>query len=88
MIKRLIQKAAAFSLSAAMLRTASFSANAEDTGKTINNADWNSFVEEKIELDEPPGLAVTLVNGSEVSFKNWGYGNIEEQTPVTEATGS
>ena len=52
----------------------------------LDHKDWTAFVEEKIEQDSTPGLAVTLVNGSEVSYKNWGYANIEQQTPVTEDT--
>ena len=52
----------------------------------LNDIEWNSFIEEKIEQDKTPGLAVAVVNGSDVDYKNWGYANIEEQTPVTENT--
>lgn len=67
-----------------ILITAPHRASASDT--VLDDAEWNAFVEDKIELDDQPGLAVTLVNGSEVSFKNWGYANMEEQSLVTEDT--
>ena len=84
-MKRVMRKAAAFTLSAAMLLTASFSVSAEDKA-VLSDTEWNAFVEKKIELNDPPGLAVAVVNGSETEYKNWGYGNIEEQIPVTEDT--
>ncbi|MBQ9210055.1 MAG: serine hydrolase, partial [Oscillospiraceae bacterium] len=73
-MKRVMRKAAAFTLSAAMLLTASFSVSAEDKA-VLSDTEWNAFLEKKIELNDPPGLAVAVVNGSETEYKNWGYGN-------------
>lgn len=84
MIRNFILKAIAVTLTLPILIAAPLQASAADT--VLDNTEWSAFVEEKIEKDDPPGLAVTLVNGSEVGFKNWGYANIEEQTSVTEDT--
>lgn len=84
MFKKMITRALAVTLALPILIAAPLRASAADT--VLDNTEWNAFVEEKIEKDDPPGLAVTLVNGSEVSYKNWGYANIDEQTPVTEDT--
>ena len=84
MIKKIILRAIAVTLALPILITAPHRASASDT--VLDDAEWNAFVEEKIELDDQSGLAVTLVNGSEVSFKNWGYANMEEQSLVTEDT--
>lgn len=85
-IKNIVRKAATVSLTTALLLAAPVRAIAAEKGKPLNAPEWNAFVEEKIELDGTPGLALTMVNGSDVGYKNWGYGNIEEQTPVTEDT--
>lgn len=84
MIRNFILKAIAVTLTLPILIAAPLQASAADT--VLDNTEWSAFVEEKIEKDDPPRLAVTLVNGSEVGFKNWGYANIEEQTSVTEDT--
>lgn len=84
MFKKMITRAIAVTLALPILIATPLRASAADA--IPDNSEWNAFVEEKIEKDDPPGLAVTLVNGSDVSFKNWGYANIKEQTPVTEDT--
>ncbi|MBR3045709.1 MAG: beta-lactamase family protein, partial [Oscillospiraceae bacterium] len=84
MIRNFILKAIAVTLTLPILIAAPLQASAADT--VLDNTEWSAFVEEKIEKDDPPGLAVSLVNGSEVGFKNWEYANIEEQTSVTEDT--
>lgn len=84
MIKKLIKRAAAAALILPVLIASTPDAYAADS--VLNDTEWNSFVEEKIEKDAPPGLALALVSGSEVGYKNWGYANIGEQSPVTEDT--
>lgn len=84
MIRKTIKQAIAAALALPMLIAAPLHASASDS--VLDNTEWNAFVEEKIEQDNPPGLAVAMVNGSEASYKNWGYANIEEQSPITENT--
>lgn len=84
MFKKMITRAIAVTLALPILIATPLRASAADA--IPDNSEWNAFVEEKIEKDDPPGLAVTLVNGSDVSFKNWRYANIKEKTPVTEDT--
>lgn len=84
MIPKIIKRAIAAALTLPILIASPLHAAAADP--VLDNAEWNAFVEEKIEKDAPPGLAVAVVNGSEVGYKNWGYANIEEQSPVTEDT--
>lgn len=84
MFKKMIMRAIAVTLTLPILIAAPLQASAADT--VLDNTEWSAFAEEKIEKDDPPGLAVTLVNSSEVGFKNWGCANIEEQTSVTEDT--
>lgn len=81
-----IKKIIAVMISVGTLFTFIPSLSALAADLALDHKDWTAFVEEKIEQDSTPGLAVTLVNGSEVSYKNWGYANIEQQTPVTEDT--
>jgi putative ATP-binding cassette transporter len=35
---------------------------------------------------EIPGLSVVIINGDKIVFKNYGYSNVENKTPVTEST--
>jgi len=84
MIPRIIKRAIAAALALPILIAAPLQASASDS--VLDNPEWNAFVEEKIELDNPPGLAVAVVNGAEIGYKNWGYANIEEQSPITEDT--
>ena len=84
MILKTIKRAIAAALALPMLIAAPLHASASDS--VLDNTEWNAFVEEKIERDNPPRLAVAMVNGTEVSYKNWGYANIEEQSPITEDT--
>ena len=84
MIPRIIMRAIAAALALPILIAAPLQASASDS--VLDNPEWNAFVEEKIELDNPPGLAVAVVNGAEIGYKNWGYANIEEQSPITEDT--
>lgn len=84
MIKKMITRVIAGTLALSMLMAAPLRASASDS--VLDHPEWNAFVEEKIELDNPPGLAVAVVNGAEASYRNWGYANMEEQTPVTEDT--
>ena len=83
----IFKKAAAFIASAVVfigiLPTTAF---ASDTQSVLNNEEWVDFVEEKIEQDSTPGLSLSVVNGSEIGYKNWGYDNIAENTPVTKNT--
>lgn len=61
-----------------------FKAYAADVDSVLNDPDWNDYVEQSIDIDKTPGLAVAAVKGTEVGFKNWGYANIKEKTPMTE----
>ncbi|HBB72071.1 MAG TPA: hypothetical protein DCZ71_05635, partial [Ruminococcus sp.] len=61
-----------------------FTAYAEDADPVLNDPDWNSYVEQSIDIDKTPGLAVAAINGPDVGFKNRGYANIKEETPLTE----
>ena len=67
-----IKKIIAVMLSMGTLFTFIPSLSALAADLALDHKDWTAFVEEKIEQDSTPGLAVTLVNGSEVSYKNWG----------------
>ena len=85
-IQRLFKRIIASAFALPLLFSAAFPVSAADTASFLQDAEWNAFVEEKIELDHPPGLAVAAVKGAEVGYRSWGYANIEEQTPVTEDT--
>ena len=63
-----------------------FTAYAADVDSVLNVPVWNDYVEQSMELDKTPGLAVAAVKGSDVGFKNWGYADIKEETPMTEDT--
>lgn len=63
-----------------------FTAYAADVDSVLNAPVWNDYVEQSMELDKTPGLAVAAVKGSDVGFKNWGYADIKEETPMTEDT--
>lgn len=63
-----------------------FKVNAADVDSVLNDSDWIDYVERSIDIDKTPGLAVAALYGSEVGFKNWGYANIKEKTPMTEDT--
>ncbi|MBQ6039278.1 MAG: beta-lactamase family protein [Oscillospiraceae bacterium] len=78
----MIMRAIAGTLALPILIAAPLHTSASDA--ILDNAVWNAFVEEKIEKDNPPGLAVAVVKGAETGYKNWGYANIGEQAPVTE----
>ena len=78
----MIMRAIAGTLALPILIAAPLHTSASDA--ILDNAVWNAFVEEKIEKDNPPGLAVAVVKGAETGYKNWGYANIWEQAPVTE----
>lgn len=80
----MIMRAIAGTLALPILIAAPLHTSASDA--ILDNAVWNAFVEEKIEKDNPPGLAVAVVKGAETGYKNWGYANIGEQAPVTEET--
>ena len=49
-----------------------FKAYAADVDSVLNDPDWNDYVEQSIDIDKTPGLAVAAVKGSDVGFKNWG----------------
>lgn len=85
-MKNIVKNAILLSLTAILLIAAPTKALAANKVNVLNDIEWNSFIEEKIEQDKTPGLAVAVVNGSNVDYKNWGYANIKEQTPVTEDT--
>ena len=80
----MIMRAIAGTLALPILIAAPLHTSASDA--ILDNAVWNTFVEEKIEKDNPPGLAVAVVKGAETGYKNWGYANIREQAPVMEET--
>ncbi|MBO4243345.1 MAG: beta-lactamase family protein [Clostridiales bacterium] len=61
-------------------------AYAADVDSVLNDPDWIDYVERSIDIDKTPGLAVAAVNGQDAGFKNWGYADIEEKTPMTEDT--
>lgn len=83
----ILKKAAAFVLTTAVICGISpITTSASDTQSVLNDKDWVEFVEEKIEQDSTPGLSLSVVNGSEIGYKNWGYDNIADKTPVTENT--
>lgn len=83
---KLVHKAAILlSASAAMLVTA-LNVPAAVTGSFLSDAEWNTFVEEKIAQDKTPGLALAAVKGSEIEYKSWGSSNLKENIPVTEDT--
>lgn len=52
----------------------------------LSDPDWNAFVTEKTEQDHTPGLSLAAVSGSDTGYKNWGFSDLESQTPVTEDT--
>lgn len=85
-IKSVVRKAVTVSLTAALLLAAPTRAIAANIGDFLDDPEWNDFVEEKIVQNDTPGLAITMVNGSDVGCKNWSYGNIEGQTTITEDT--
>lgn len=74
-----------FTVITALLGTSS-PVNAEDVGTVLNDAQWNEYIQESIDTDKTPGLAVAAVKDSEVGFKNWGYADIKNKTPMTEDT--
>ena len=59
---------------------------ASELETTMGDQGWRDYVEEAVRTDKVPGLAVCAVNGDEVSFANWGYGDIAAGIPVTEDT--
>lgn len=75
-------------LSGAMLFSSSMtvSVNAVDTKEVLSDNELNDYIEEYIDTEKTPGLALTVVNENDVSYKNWGFDNISEQIPVTETT--
>lgn len=79
MFKKMITRAIAVTLALPILIATPLRASAADA--IPDNSEWNAFVEEKIEKDDPPGLAVTLVNGSDVSFKNWDMPILRRKLP-------
>lgn len=83
----ILKRAAAFVSAVAVICVISpIRTFASDTQSVLNDKEWVEFVEEKIEQDSTPGLSLSVVNGSEIGYKNWGYDKIADKTPVTENT--
>lgn len=74
------------SASILMLSLSCISASAINTDEVTGNAELNAYIDEYMEKDKSPGLAVCIVNGSDTAFLTGGYDNIAEQTPFTETT--
>lgn len=85
-IIKLIYKSAAVLTASVVLLGTTLNVSAEIADPVLNNTEWNSFVEEKIAQDNTPGLTLVEVNGSETEYKNWGYSDLRDKTPVTENT--
>ena len=78
--------AAAVILTSLMMISTSLHVSAADADSVLNNSEWNDFVEEKMNQDDIPGLSLSMVNGSDTGFRNWGYADISDKTPMTETT--
>lgn len=85
-LTRTLHKATAAAAASAVLLCTLPKVSADGAPVILNDAEWNAFVEEKMELDSVPGMTLAAVSGSETGFKSWGYANIGEQSPVTEDT--
>ncbi len=60
--------------------------HAAEPDDAMHDAAWTEYAERSIEMDKTPGLSVAAVCGSETAFKNWGYADLNNQTPMTEDT--
>lgn len=57
------------------------------SGTNLSTADVDDFLESGMEKHNIPGLAIAIVNNSEVVYhKTFGYANKEKEMPVTEQT--
>lgn len=86
LILKMLQKAVIVVTVLSLIISTSITVYASEIDSVLNDAEWTSYVERSIEMDKTPGLAVVAVKGSDVGFKNWGYANIKDKTPMTEDT--
>ncbi|MBQ8121781.1 MAG: beta-lactamase family protein [Ruminococcus sp.] len=85
-LKKTVKKFIAAALALPMIIASPMRASANEAEEYLNDPNWNAFVEEKIQQDSTPGLAVAVAKGEELAFKSWGSADLESQTPVTEET--
>ena len=84
--KKIYRNLLIFMMSAAMIFSTTLTVHAADAETVLNDEEWNKYIEESLSLDKTPGLSLVTVQNSEVHFKNWGYSNIADKTPLTEDT--
>lgn len=57
-----------------------------EISKTLHSDEIQTIISEAMEGDKAPGASITVTNGTEVLFEQYGFSNIDAQTPVTEDT--
>ena len=59
---------------------------ATETINVLNNNELNNYIYEYIDKTKTPGLALVVVNDSDIEFKNWGYDNIDKKISFSKTT--
>lgn len=62
----------------------SITVSAISTESVLNNPELNNYINDYIEQNKTPGLALAVVNDEEITFRNWGYDSIKNDIPITE----
>lgn len=53
----------------------------------FSQTDWDTFIQNEMQMENIPGIAACVVKGQEMVWSGaYGYSNIEDQTPVTTET--
>lgn len=59
---------------------------ATETMRVLNNNELNNYIYEYIDKTKTPGLALVVVNDSDIEFRNWGYDNIDKNISFSKTT--
>ena len=62
-LKKTVKKFIAAALALPMIIASPMRASANEAEEYLNDPNWNAFVEEKIQQDSTPGLAVAVAKG-------------------------
>jgi len=85
-IRKLLYKAVTVITVLSVIIGMQMPAYAAETDTVLNDKEWISYIERSMDTDKTPGLAVAAVKGTDTGFRNWGYANIRDKTPMTEDT--